>query len=129
MDEAAHISAVSQGTLQEKNPSEWLLTFKPPLIQNQEHQIVLQEVSDCEGNTQSINLSFIVPATAEKGDLVLNEVLFNPVDGGQDFVEIYNNSDKYLDLQNWLLANHYADTIANLKNLSDSTFIIHPQEI
>lgn len=129
LDEAAHISAVSQGTLQEKNPSEWLLTFKPPLIQNQEHQIVLQEVSDCEGNTQSINLSFIVPATAEKGDLVLNEVLFNPVDGGQDFVEIYNNSDKYLDLQNWLLANHYSDTIANLKNLSDSTFIIHPQEI
>ena len=60
---------------------------------------------------------------------MLNEVLFNPVDGGQDFVEIYNNSDKYLDLQNWLLANQYADTIANLKNLSDSTFIIHPQEI
>ena len=39
------------------------------------------------------------------GDLVINEILFNPASGGARFVELYNNSDKILNWNNVYLIN------------------------
>lgn len=122
--EEVNIDSISHGELLGN-----IVVFNPPLAENQEHQLTLFGVNDCEGNTHHLTLSFIVPASPEKGDVILNEILFNPIEGANDFVEIYNVSDKYIDLQNWFLANLFADTIANLKNLCDSSFIIYPQEV
>lgn len=36
---------------------------------------------------------------AFSGDLVINEILFNPPTGGNEYVEIYNRSDKSFDLR------------------------------
>jgi hypothetical protein len=38
------------------------------------------------------------------GDLLISEVLFNPVPGGSDFVEIYNNTRKEISLNRLFLA-------------------------
>ena len=40
---------------------------------------------------------------AEPGDILINEILFNPIAPGVDYVELYNNSDKDLDLSKLLL--------------------------
>ncbi len=40
----------------------------------------------------------------EPGDILISEVLFNPVAGGNDFVEIYNNSAKEISINRLYLA-------------------------
>lgn len=128
LDETSEISTSSIGLL-EGNGTNWHVYFNPALATNKAHNITLIDVKDCEGNTHSIQLEFIVPAIVETGDVLINEILFNPIEGDNDFIEIYNHSDKFIDLNNWALANQYADTIANTKTISDSSFIIYPKEI
>lgn len=52
-------------------------------------------------------------------DLVINEVLSNPRDGGVKFVEIYNASSKTHNLRSWSLGN---------RTISTQDLYIHPQE-
>lgn len=44
------------------------------------------------------------PVFIDPGDAVINEVLFNPVPGGEDYVEIYNVSEKEIPLNKLYLA-------------------------
>lgn len=44
------------------------------------------------------------PVFVENGDILINEILFNPVPDGEDYVEIYNVSDKEIPLNKLYLA-------------------------
>lgn len=74
------------------------LTFKPTL-------------TDCSGNAalSTDTLRFGIAQTPVAGDIVINEILFNPVSGGSRFVEIYNKSGKIFELAGFSLKN-YAST-------------------
>lgn len=71
-------------------------------------------VNDCAGNGTDAqnNASFALPEAIAPNDIVINEVLFDPLDGGTDFVEIYNRSQKVLDLKSVVLCSK--DTIGNV---------------
>ncbi len=82
------------------------LTLSPAIDTGIVYTISLNGMGDCSGNLVSNSATqIILPHTGGIGDLIINEVLFNPFTGGDDFVEIYNNSEKYIDLYNWKLAN------------------------
>lgn len=66
------------------------------------------------------NIPTIFPA---KGDIVLSEILFNPLPNGVDFVEIYNRTDKTFSLSDLVLANEKGDTI----NFKTSKKLILPK--
>ena len=85
---------------------------------------------DCVGNIIGTDNTaiFALPEQGFAGDLVINEVLFNPLTGGSDFVEIYNNSTKFINLQNWNLANLENDSIDNYKELTSNPKLILPGE-
>ncbi len=86
-------------------------------------------LKDCAGNAApTLEISVVVPEQALKGDLVINEVLFNPPTGGRDFVEIYNRSEKPINLQNWSLANVQEDTLANFRTATTQPYILRPKQ-
>lgn len=64
--------------------------------------VTINGLQDCPGNTIVANtvICLGIPVRPEPGDIILNEILFNPYTGGSRFVELVNVSDKILDLQN-----------------------------
>ncbi|MCD8539480.1 MAG: lamin tail domain-containing protein, partial [Leadbetterella sp.] len=60
---------------------------------------------DCTGNTgPDVTVVFEKLSGPLPGDIRLSEILFNPLPGGEDFVEVCNTSDRRFDLKNWQLA-------------------------
>ena len=62
------------------------------------------------------------------GDLLVNEVLFNPEPGGADYVELYNNTDSSILLNRIRLAKMAGDSIAQLHPIAD-TGLFPPRQL
>lgn len=108
-------------------PKQIYITFDQNIIAGELYEIEIPSIIDCNGNSTSIMGTFVLPQIAEKGDLIINEILHNTLVGGSDFIEVYNNSDKYLDLFKWELANHNNDTVAN-NRVIEQNYIIAPND-
>ena len=94
------------------------------LVEGVRYTLTISGISDCSGNLleQSDSFPFALQQEAEDGDLLINEVLFNPRTSGRDYVEIYNTSDKNIGLQNWRLQN--GDMTSRI--ISKDPIIIYP---
>lgn len=95
------------------------------------YSITVQNVFDCNGNevqAEFATASFALPESAVERDLIINEILFNPRPTGIDFVEVYNNSDKYISLKDWSVANFVNGEIQNAKVISTEYILIAPRE-
>ena len=86
-----------------------------------------QNVSDCLGNSASLSdtIFFAIPEIPLVEELLINEILFNPVSGGVDFVEIYNPTDKVFNLADIQIAN-LESSINEVVSL-DIDFLILPE--
>ena len=92
------------------------------------YTVQMKNISDCAGNVSvDQEIIFALPEKAEQGDLVINEILFNPPTAGFDFLEIYNNSEKYIDLRELYLANVYDGALSNFSAITDEQVILGPQ--
>ncbi len=94
------------------------------------YTLIVNNVLDCSGNTiaNKNSTTFAVTEQGDATDIVLNEVLFNPRTGGVDFVEIYNVSDKFINLKDWKLANVDSDgNVANQKAMTTENNVLPPQ--
>lgn len=68
-------------------------------------EFLIYKLPDCSGNTAyDINISYLNLPEPNFGDIQISEVLFNPPIAGEDYVEIFNNSNQAFNLKNWLLA-------------------------
>ncbi len=92
---------------------------------------VVGNAKDCAGNIISANSSapFALPQPPSPNDVVINEILSDPSTGGIDFVELYNRSNKTIDLKDLRIGS--MDTITgNLtytENITDEGYLLFPE--
>lgn len=104
-------------------PDEVKLTFSDPLAAGTVYTLTISDVMDCLGNPAKEQLvRFGLPQPVDPGDLVINEILFNPATGGSRFVEVLNCSDDVLDA-NGLVIGGLGSHNAGLKRIGVSHLI------
>lgn len=111
------------------SPDQILLEFEEELKEGIKYLVEIKNLRDCSGNlfVQDSEVWIARPSKEEEGDIVINEVLFNARVQAPKFVEIYNLSDKFINLKDWKLANFNSDEeIANRRILFHEDFILEP---
>ena len=113
------IAGVNNWTIDHNFGSPDSLFFFPPdfsrliLKYHDPFQMGIQYEISCKKGPADCALNFLdttktiltaLPDSIEPGDIIINEILPNPASGGERFVEIYNRSQKILDLKDILLA-------------------------
>ena len=95
-----------------------MLNLTAPLEIGLDYQVTVRDdLLDCNGNEIGLSNEAIiaVPEPIEEQDIIINEVLFNPETGGSDFLELYNKTNKTIDLSTLVLRNAiiYEDQLGN----------------
>ena len=102
--------------------------MKPGVV----YRVSIEGLSDCNGNIEldsALTAQVGLPQQPDSGDVVINEVLFNPRPFGVRFVEVFNRSGKVLDLKNWQLARWQSGSLTNFTKISDYHLPVYPDEI
>jgi hypothetical protein len=67
------------------------------------YDMAVSELRDVNGDWLNATISFGVPDSCECNDIVINEILAHPKEGGAPFVELYNRSQKIIELSSLFL--------------------------
>ncbi|MBO3269914.1 lamin tail domain-containing protein [Hymenobacter defluvii] len=107
------------------------LTLGAALQANQPLTVTVQRAVDCVGNTigAAATATFALPGIPAAGDVVINEILFNPRTYAVDFIELLNRSDKYLDVQGWTLSNQKPDGTLDTKFVTAAPYVLAPRQL
>lgn len=80
------------------------LALARPLNTDDSHTLTLNGLHCVDGMPlDETDVPIALPQKPDIGDIVLNEILFNPKDDGVDFVELLNLSDKTINLEQLLV--------------------------
>jgi hypothetical protein len=99
------------------------IIFNENIAASQVYTIALANVSDCWLNSTTVSGEFALAELPVSGDLVINELLFDPATGGSDFIELHNRSQKVINLKDLIISNFDDDSIANPHPVLTSYFM------
>jgi len=107
------------------------LDLETDLLSDIIYTIYFKNLKDCTGEgIDSGSLRFGISAAPKERDIVINEILFNPKKDGVDYVELYNNSKKLIDLSELFIANRSSTGILGaMQKISTDGRLLFPEEI
>lgn len=75
------------------------LVFDVTFEEGKLYTLSIKNVVNCKGVAMDdAEVAFGLPSTLNEGDVVINEILFNPINGGVKYVELYNNTSFTFDV-------------------------------
>jgi hypothetical protein len=76
------------------------VNYEKPLQAETDYTLQIPILKDCALNQSEPiqSLTFQVPLEPKNGDIIINEIMFNPMPNAYDFIELYNVSNTHLDL-------------------------------
>lgn len=87
-------------------------------------------LSDCAGNlvAASTEVELAIPGKPAPGDIVINEIMFNPKEESVDFIELFNRSGSVFDFRDLLIANYDStnNLFTSVNNISLSSYLFMP---
>ena len=113
------------------NLNEVELTLGQTLIEKTTYEITVSNLEDCSGNPMPVS-QFSRLGLASKplpGEILINEILFDAKSGSNDFLEIYNNSDKIVRLDQILVVRKDpSGQLQESDKVSESPLLLFPFE-
>ena len=109
--DSADAPAIVTAQIDDGRPAQVRCALGSPLSTG-EYRLVATGVADRRGNVRdedSAPLSYVVADTPAPADVVVSEIMYAPSVASNEFIEVYNRSDKTLDLG----ALQYADDARN----------------
>jgi hypothetical protein len=107
----------------------FIAEFDQPFTPSTIYRVMVAGIKDCAENVISDNdyADFGLPEEYDSSDIIINEILFNPRTDGVDFVEIYNRSDKMVDLKKLFIANANEDhSIKDIYTIAPGGWLLFP---
>ena len=106
-----------------------IIRLKQPIVEGESVELIIDNLEDCSGNlSESLILELANLVPAQLGEVLLSEILFNPKTGGEDFVELFNGSDKTLNLRGWKFAKLDAkNEMAEISEIANYDLLIKPK--
>jgi hypothetical protein len=105
------------------------LLLTTPLQEKLIYMLSAASISDCNGNISSVTQTTRtgLPSAVGKGDIIVNEILFNPGPGSYDYIEFYNLSNKIIDASSLFIANRStSNQPGSITRINTDTFYIFP---
>jgi len=109
--------------------TEVVLKLEAPLNNQTVYELTVNNVKDCAGNAiNQLNTAKAgLPVMADSLSVVINELLFNPPPNGFDYVEIYNRSNRVIDLkQLYLATRNGTHQLTGITPVSTTSWLLFP---
>ena len=114
------------------DPALILLNLANALEIGETYNLNIENIADVSGNIASssnVPISFVIP---EEYDVLINEIMANPPDGsvpgslpaGAEYVELYNRSEKVLNLEGWTFSDASSTQELSSFDLQPGAYVI-----
>ena len=118
------IADVAASAIEIVNPTVLITTFSSDFPANEPFSVIVDNLVDLFDNTmvepQVFELNYA--RLPRPGDLIINEIMFAARVDGEDYVELKNTTEDFLDLSNCILGNNTKTTGAT-KVLAEETIL------
>lgn len=121
--------SISDVLFDQGTPDYVKIVLAAPLQPNTTYTLTVKNtLEDCLGNqvAGAFSLRLALPEPIAAGDLLINEVLFDPATGGSRFIELYNHSGKVVNTGDLNIAS--LDDISNQVSPVQVNFLLFPGE-